>query len=273
MSCFVSVERMRRAADAAGCVAVLVATGLLVGVPGAAGGGGALAPAGAASPPIGPSVQTMIVGAGNRVLASARTISVTAASVQVGRRTCAVAAGTPLAALADLHRVRGPAFAIRDYGHCGASPSASGELFVYSLDGETNHGQNGWEYKVGNRSGTTGAGSTSGARGDGRLLRSGERVLWFWCQAVAGGCQRTLEVSAATAVSRGGRLSVRVLGYDNGGRGSAMSGAVVRFGRSSARTGSSGRATLTAPSAPGLYALTATRSGSVPSFPETVSVR
>ncbi len=220
-----------------------------------------------------PAVQTMVVGAGNVILSPARTILASAVSVRVGGRSCGVAAGTPLAALADLRRAGGPGFAIRDYGRCGASDSGSGELFVYSLDGETNHGQNGWEYKVGNLSGSTGAGDPSGPQGDGRLLRSGQRVLWFWCGAFAGGCQRTLEVSASSSVARGGRLTVSVTGYDNEGRGKPMSGARVRVAGSSATTGAAGRATLRAPSAAGRYALSASRAGSVPSFPETIQVR
>src|SRR6185312_4597248 len=107
-------------------------------------------------------------------------------------------------------------------------------------DGETNHGQNGWEYKVNNRSGTTGAGDTSGAQGDGRLLAPGAQVLWFWCQAFAGGCERNLGLSASSSVARGGALRVRVTGYDNYGRGTAMSGARVRLGGASAVTGGSG---------------------------------
>ncbi len=184
-----------------------------------------------------------------------------------------MAGGTSLAALAELHLAGGPAFAIRDYGRCTASPGASGQLFVYSLDGETNHGQNGWEYKVDSRSGTTGAGDPSGAQGDGRLLAPGAQVLWFWCQAFAGGCQRNLALSAASSVSRGAALRVRVTGYDNYGRGAAMSGARVTLGGASATTGGSGAATLRAPSRAGTYALSATRPGSVPAFPQTVTVR
>jgi hypothetical protein len=216
----------------------------------------------------------MVVGAGNVILSPARTIVASGASVRVGRTTCSVAAATPLAALADLHLAGGPAFALRDFGRCSrSSPRASGQLFVYSLDGETNHGQNGWEYKVGNRSGATGAADTSGARGDGRLLAPGSRVLWFWCQSFAGGCQRTLELRAAASASRGGRLSVSVLGYDNEGRGTPLSGARVVLGGSAAVTPRSGSVALRVPSRGGRYALSASRPGSVPPFPQTVLVR
>ena len=215
----------------------------------------------------------MVVGAGNLVLSPPRWIGAAAVSVRAGGRTCGVAAGTPLAALADLRLAGGPPLAIRDYGHCSSSPRASGQLFVYSVDGETNHGQNGWEYKVNNRSGTTGAADPSGAQGDGRLLAPRAQVLWFWCQAFGGGCQRNLALSAASAVSRGGTLRVRVTGYDNYGRGAAMAGARVTLAGSAATTGGSGVVTLRAPSRPGAFTLAASRPGSVPAFHQTVTVR
>lgn len=262
-----SARRSKRAAVAAGCAALGFVPAAVVGLPAAVAGPSAR---GASS---GPAVTVMVVGAGNVVLSQPRAVAAGGAGVQASGRRCAVAAGTPLAALVALHAQGGPAFAIRDYGHCNSSARNSGQLFVYSLDGETNHGQNGWEYKVGNLAGSAGAADPSGPEGDGRLLRAGQRVLWFWCEAYAGGCERTLEVSAASSVARGGRLAVRVTGYENEGRGVAVAGATVRLGSSSASTARSGTATLTAPSAGGRYALSASRSGSVPAFPETVTVR
>ncbi len=229
---------------------------------------GAVAVAQAAAP----QVQMMVVGAGNVILSGPRTVTAGAASVQAGGRRCGVLGGTPLAALADLHSLGGPAFALRDYGRCNGSGSGSGQLFVYSLDGETNHGQNGWEYKVDNRSGATGAGDSAGPRGDGRRLRAGQQLLWFWCGAFAGGCQRNLALGAPAVVAAGSSFSVTVNGYDNEGRGAAMSGALVRVGNSSA-TSSNGRVTLRAPSSRGRYTLSASRNGSVPAFPVTITVR
>jgi hypothetical protein len=221
-----------------------------------------------------PAVQSMIVGSSGAILSQARTVTASSTSVRVGRRSCAVAAGTPLAALAAARRAGGPGFALRDYGHCGSSARNSGQLFVYSLGGEANSGQNGWEYKVDRVSGSTGAGDQSGPLGDGRLLRSGERVLWFWCHAGGGGCQRTLEVGSSTStVSRGGSLTVTVTGYDNEGRGAPVAGSIVTLGTDFASTGAGGRATLIAPSARGRYTIGATRRGLVPSFPETIVVR
>lgn len=246
-----------RAAGAACATAVVFCTAVVV-----------VSPAVAA-----PAVQTMVVGSGGVVLSQPHTVSASAASVRVGNRDCAVAAGTALAALAGLGRLGGPSFSLRDYGRCGSSARNSGQLFVYRLGGETNRGQDGWEYKVGRVSGTTGAADTSGPLGNGRLLSSGERVLWFWCQASAGGCQRTLEVSAPSSVSRGRTLAVQVTGYDNEGRGRPVAGAIVTLGSDFASTNSAGRATLFAPGSGGRYSLSAKRGGLVPSFPETIVVR
>lgn len=220
-----------------------------------------------------PTVQSMVVGASGQIISRPRGVVAAAIRVPVGRKRCAVAAGTPLAALADLRLLGGPAFSVRDYGNCGASARDSALLFVYALAGETNVGRDGWEYKVGGVAGSAGAANPSGPEGDGRLLGAGQQVLWFWCHASAGGCQRTLSVSAAGATSRGGRLSVKVTGYDNEGHGAPVAGAIVRLGSDFASTNGSGRATLIAPGGRGSYALTASRRGLVPAFPETIVVR
>jgi hypothetical protein len=268
-----SAERSFRASPALALLALVALVAGAFAAGGAQAGAAVRGRAHSASLYAGPSVTEMVVGAGNAILSQPRQLSVAATAVQSSHGACGVAAATPLAALVDLQRIGGPAFSLRDYGHCTASPRNSGELFVYSLDGETNHGQNGWEYKVGNRSGTTGAGDPSGPEGDGRLLANGAKVLWFWCQSFGGGCQRTLEVRAPASVSRGGSMSVEVLGYDNEGHGQRMSGARVSIGGDSAVTGSSGRATLRAPTRGGPLGVRASRPGSVPSFPDVVEVR
>ncbi len=229
------------------------------------------ASASAAGPP---NVQMMVIGSGGAVIAPARTVAAGASSVRVAGRSCSVAAGTPLAALAALRAAGGPVFQLRDYGHCGASANNSAELFVDSLAGEANSGQDGWEYKVDGVSGSTGAGDPSGPLGNGRLLSTGERVLWFWCDAHAGGCQRTLEVAApGSAVAAGAHLTVSVTGLDNEGSPAPVAGAIVTLGSDFASTAGNGRATLIAPSAAGRYTLSATHRGLVPSFPETIVVR
>jgi hypothetical protein len=232
------------------------------------------APSAARARSAAPSVQAMVVGRGGAILSRARTVTASATTARAGGRTCTVAAGTPLAGLAALRRGGGPGFALRDYGRCGSSPASSGQLFVYSLGGQSNRGQSGWEYKAGHVSGSTGAGDPSGPRGDGRRLRSGTRLLWFWCNATAGGCQRTLDLVPQTlTVSRGASFGVTVSGYDNEGRGTAVAGAIAKLGSDFASTDSGGRATLIAPPTPGSYALSASRPGLVPSFPETIVVR
>lgn len=221
-----------------------------------------------------PKVQSMVIGAGGAVLSGARSVSAAPTTVRVGARSCAVAAGTPLSVLAALRKAGGPSFALRDYGRCGSSPRNSGQLFVYSLGGERNRGQDGWEYKVDGVSGSTGAGDPSGPMGDGRRLRAGSQVLWFWCVAFAGGCQRTLHlaVGAATA-SRGGSLAVTVTGDDNEGRAAPVTGAIVTVGTDFASTSAAGQATLVVPSVPGTYTVSARKSGLVGSFPQTIVVR
>ena len=110
--------------------------------------------------------------------------------------------------------------------------------------------------------------------GDGRRLLSGQQVLWFWCEASAGGCQRTLELSfPGGAVSPGSTLTATVYGADNEGRLAFVSGAVVRLGSRAATTGAYGHATLTVPATRGSYAISAMRRGMVPSFPGTIVVR
>jgi hypothetical protein len=221
-----------------------------------------------------PVVQAMVVGRGDAVISPARPITASATTLAVSARSCPVAAATPLAVLAALRRAGGPAFALRDYGHCGASPADSAQLFVYALGGERNSGQSGWEYKVGGAAGSTGAGDPSGPSGNGQRIRPGERVLWFWCEASGRGCQRTLEVSVSGPVSRSRRFTATVWAYDNEGRGGPVAGALVTLGGAGARTGGrAGHASLIAPSSPGRYRLVARRAGMVPSFPVDVQVR
>lgn len=219
-----------------------------------------------------PVVQAMVVGREGTILSGPRAVRAATTTLRVRDRNCRVASGTALAALAALRRAGGPGFSMRDYGHCGSNASDSGQLFVYAIGGERNHGQSGWEYKVDNVGGSTGAGDPSGPRGDGRRIGAGAEVLWFWCQATASGCERTLAVSAPAQASRSGGLTVTVYGYDNEGRAVPVAGAVVSLGSDFATTGAHGHATLVAPEARGRYQLTAVRSGTVPSFPVSILV-
>ena len=221
----------------------------------------------------GVSVQTMVVGRGGAVLSSARTVLAGPTRVRVAGRICAVASATPLAGLTALRSAGGPAFTLHDYGHCDASPADSSQLFVSSVGGQRNSAQNGWVYEVNGVAGSTGAGDPSGPLGNGRRLASGAKVLWFYCQTGAHGCQRTLSVVAEVgSLTAGAVLTVTVFGSDEQGRRAPVAGATVALAASSAVTASDGVATVTAPSMPGSYQVTASAPEMVPSFPVAVSV-
>jgi hypothetical protein len=274
-----SAERIAR------LLAVALLAALLAGAPV---GSAAARPAGAGAHPAGPRarqsliyagppVEFMIVGAGNVILQPPRVFTLPAETVSTPHGDCGVALGLPLDALAVLARTSRITMSLTDYGHCTSSPAGSGQLFVTAIDGEQNHGLNGWEYKVDGRSGTAGAADPTGPFGNGRL-KPYERLVWFWCQSFDGGCQRSLEVRAPRSVRRGATFSVTVVGDDNNGNGEPMSGARVSAGASrgasvSAVTGHSGRATFRAPSRPAVLTVNATRAGSVPAFPVAVQVR
>ncbi len=221
----------------------------------------------------GVSVQTMVVGRGGVVVSRARTVLASGTHVRLGGRSCAVASATPLAVLVALHKSGGPAFTLRDYGHCDGSAADSSQLFVNSVGGQRNSGQNGWVYEVNGVAGSTGAADPSGPLGNGRRLAAGAKVLWFYCQMGAQGCQRTLSVAAQNTVAAGAPLTVSVAGSDEEGKRTPVAGATVTFGPSSAGTATDGVATVTAPSVPGSYQLTASAPGMVPSFPVAVQVR
>jgi hypothetical protein len=219
-----------------------------------------------------PRVDVMVVGR-SRVLAQPRAVRATATTVRAGRRRCAVAAATPLSALAALRRAGGPSFTLRDFGSCSSRPADAGGLFVRKLGTDANHGQDGWVYKVGSKVGTTSAGDPSGPLGDGRRVRTGQGVLWFWCHMGSNGCQRTLAfVHPPATVVAGGPVTVTVDGYDDMGRGRPAANVTVALGSVTATTGADGRVTLPAPAAPGSARLTATGGGAVAAFPEAVRV-
>lgn len=223
-------------------------------------------PAPAAAAP--PTIETMVVGR-TAVLAPAAQARAAAATVRVGRRSCRVAAGTPLAGLAAVRRAGGPAFRLRDYGSCSRRVRDAASLFVTRIGRDANRAQDGWVYKVGTKVGTGGAADAAGPFGTRRLLRTGDRLLWFWCVSGRTGCQRTLAISAPRTVPAAGTLTVRVRGFDDRGRGVAVAGATVTAGDRTATTGADGAAVLPGPWA-GTVEVSASKRGLVPSFPEEV---
>ena len=136
----------------------------------------AAAMATAANAAAGPVVTEMIVGP-NGTLFGPRGVDAAATAVAVASRRCRIAAATPLAALSGARGLGGPAFGLRDSGACSLNPANAGQLFVTTVGGFANRGANGWEYKVNDRAGTTGAGDPSGAFADGQLSRGRPRAL------------------------------------------------------------------------------------------------
>ena len=98
----------------------------------------AVAPAGAAAPVI----EQMVVFEDDS--AKVRTVRAGATRVKVGRKRCALAQGTPLAALA---RSRPGTLRIADYGSCGRRAADSGGLYVRGIGRDVISGPedpNGW---------------------------------------------------------------------------------------------------------------------------------
>jgi hypothetical protein len=234
-------------------LAVIVLAGALLGAPAMADARG--------------NVGVMVVGK-SRVLVPAKQVTLKPRFAGVDGKRCALGRATPLSALAGT----GISFRLVDYGACSRRPRDAGSLYVRQIGRDRAKGRDGWVYKVGHRSGSAGAADPAGPFGTGRLLRAGQRVLWFWCVKDArDACQRTLETSSATTVAPGAALAVTVRGYDEAGKGIPIEGATVRLGGASAVTGADGVASLVAPGV-GRYLLEASKGGLVQSFPRSVTV-
>lgn len=223
--------------------------------------------AGAAAKQGEPVVEQLVVFRNQREVYGER-VRARRATVDVGKRACAVAAATPLAALLRAKRLG--KMRLRDYGSCSRKPADSSGLFVRAIRRDRNRGLNGWVYKVGAKLATAGAADPAGPFGNGRL-RSRQQVVWFYCVFHEGSCQRSLGVDVE--LSSGG-ATVAVTGYDDSGEGKAIAGATVTARTAGAApvrrvTDSAGKATL--PLAAGAtYAVRARKKGLIPSFPEEV---
>jgi hypothetical protein len=198
---------------------------------------------------------------------SAKAQSVTDAqtTVRLGRRRCAVGAGTPLAALVRSHVAN---LGLHDYGSCSRHTRDAGGLYVRSIGHDKARGQDGWVYKVGQKLAPAGAADPSGPFGNGRL-KTGSQVTWFYCRYdnAVHGCQRTLGV---TATAQGGAIAVAVKAYDDQARAVPAAGAMVHAGSATATTDAHGNATLTV--APGTYDVFAAGAGAVRAQPARVRV-
>jgi hypothetical protein len=194
-----------------------------------------------------PRVDAMVV---HRSGATTGPQRIAVGALRVGR--CRLREGLPIGVLASLK----VSFATR--GSCGS-------LYVDRIGRERAFGAQGWVYKVGRRI------PSRGAADPGVALRSGQRVVWFWCRR-AGACQRTLAMQVPRVARRARAFRVVVRGYDDAGRGRRVSGAAIRYDGRVARTNRRGVATLRA-RRPGRLRLVGTRRGMVRSFPSTVVVR
>lgn len=215
----------------------------------------AAAAAAAPAPADVPRVVVTVVGPAGKVVRAPRVVRPDGARVRVDSGVCGLPAATPLAALAAL---RLP-LRITASGSCAASA-----FFVTAIGRRANAGRDGWAYKVGRRAGTASAANPSGSFGDGRRLRGGEVVTWFWCVLGRRGCQRTL------TVRRVGAARARVMGYDDAGRGVRVRRAHVtatdtRGRRARGRTDARGLVRLRG--LRGSWKITARRGDFVPALP------
>jgi hypothetical protein len=224
----------------------------------------ALAVAALAAPPASaraPGVEQLVAFKSGRSVESR--VSTRGVTVRVGRKRCAVPGRT---ALATLVRARPGRIRLRDFGACSRRAVDAAGLYVAAIRRERERGKGGWVYKVGPRAATAGAADPSGPFGSGRL-RSGQRVLWFYCLR-AGDCQRTL--GARARAEGGGSVAVTVTGYDDDGKGRRVAGATVHVGDATAVTGADGVARVSA--RPGRRRVYATGRGLVRSFTDRVVV-
>ena len=197
----------------------------------------------------------------------ARRASTRGVIVRLGRRRCASATGTPLAALVRARASR--RIGLRDFGSCSRRARDGAGLFVRRIGPDVNRGNDGWVYKVGRKQATAGAGDPSGPFGRGRL-RQNRRVTWYYCRASAEGeCQPSLDLRVSTPGA--GQVSIRVIAYDDAGKGVPAAGAEVRLGGLTAIANAEGLASFTV--APGRYGVRATRTGNVRTYPQRVTVR
>jgi hypothetical protein len=204
-----------------------------------------------------PSVQLQVVGK-SAILAGPKKVTASSFTTNVGsgsrRRSCTVAAGTPLAAI----KAAGITVGIKDFGACSRKAADSASLYVDSIRSVAGTGMQGWSYKVDNRAGTAGAADPSGPFGSG-LIKSGSRVLWFWCvyDPTTYACQRNLVITAPARGSVGVPLTVSVKACDDSGACIAASNVRVSIdGSESVVTSNAGTASFT-PAAAGKHVVTA----------------
>lgn len=209
------------------------------------------------------SASDLLVVGRTETLHGPHTVNARAQRVTVGGHRCTVGARTPLAALLD----SGLKLALRDYGACSKRPADASGLYVRGVGGERERGADGWVYKTGHKTPSTGAADLAS--------RTRGRVLWFWCRMGKTGCQRTLETTTLADVGAAGTvLDVRVRAYDDRGKGVPAVGARVTIGSAAAAvTGPDGIAHVPLGAQTGTLDVVATQPKRVRSFGDEVEVR
>jgi hypothetical protein len=211
-----------------------------------------------------PLVRQMVVFRDGKT--HTREVRAKRAVVDVGGRSCTVAAATPLAALV---RSKPGRISYFDYGSCSRRAQDASGLMVKGIRGQRNVGFDGWVYKVGRKLATAGAADPAGPFGD-RRLRGGQRVIWFYCEFTEGSCQRSLELTHRMGEDASS-VEVMATAYDDAGKGAPAAGVTVSARGSSVSTASDGEATLTL-DAGRSYTLRARKRGLIPSFPVKVTL-
>ena len=97
-------------------------------------------------------VDVMVVGR-TSVLVPAERVTLKPRTAAVAGRRCSIGSNTPLSALAGT----GVSFRLHDYGACSRRARDAGSLYVRRIGSERARGADGWVYKVGRRSGSSGA--------------------------------------------------------------------------------------------------------------------
>jgi hypothetical protein len=207
------------------------------------------------------SVKVMVVGKGGRVLVPARQVTLTAKHASVSGHRCQIGALTPLGALESLAGLRGE-HGLRPSLAQFASGCAPNGIYLKALDRQAGRGYGGWCYKVGDRQPEAGVASPEAPR-----LRTGDRVLFYYCEYTGEEAQDTLDFAPVPArIHTSGELHVKVYSFTTSGKRRAATGAHVRLGADVAITNEAGEATVKVSSRPGVYRLHATLAGSVPAF-------
>jgi hypothetical protein len=196
----------------------------------------------------------------------AKTVTAGRASVKLHGRRCAVAPATPLAALV---KSRPPTLRLKDFGSCSKRARDGAGLFVNRIGRDVNAGQDGWVYKVGNRSGSAGAADPTGPFGNGRL-KNDAHVVWFYCHIEGSSCQRTLAFTRIDT-STPGAILARVKAYDDRGKGVPAAGVTVHADGATGTTDATGAVHITASA--GRHTLRADAGGYVRSFDTWVVVK